>query len=212
MWRSAISGDYFVTGLADSRRPSNILLIFHRNRVKERAMKKALKACLRSPPLRWPLLGLGKLSSWASRAFSLVLASYYFPRAYDLVCHWSVRVKYPERVAMGRDVVIGPHAIIGAHGRIVFGDRVRISEGVVIETAGLDFSGKPPYPHISRPIELGEGVWIGTKAIILGGVKIGAGAIIGAGAVVTRDVPERAVYAGFRQPRATDVREDRPGA
>lgn len=46
------------------------------------------------------------------------------------------------------------------------------------------------------PIEIGNDVWIGAKAIIKGGVKIGNGAIIGAGAVVTKDVPSFAIMGG----------------
>lgn len=47
-----------------------------------------------------------------------------------------------------------------------------------------------------RPIEIGKNVWIGSNAVILPGVHIGDGAVIGAGAVVTRDVPAEAVAAG----------------
>jgi acetyltransferase-like isoleucine patch superfamily enzyme len=55
----------------------------------------------------------------------------------------------------------------------------------------------------SRPIVIGRNVWIGTHAVILPGVTIGDGAIIGAGAVVTRDVAPRAVVVGVpAAPRA----------
>ncbi len=51
--------------------------------------------------------------------------------------------------------------------------------------------------HISKgPIVVGNDVWIGTRAIILSGVKIGDGAIIGAGAVVTKDVQPYEIVAG----------------
>ena len=46
------------------------------------------------------------------------------------------------------------------------------------------------------PIHIGKQVWIGANATILPGVTVGDGAVIAAGAVVTRDVPERAVVAG----------------
>lgn len=48
-----------------------------------------------------------------------------------------------------------------------------------------------------KPIEIGHDVWIGTNAIILDGVKIGTGAIIGAGAVVTKDVEPYAIVGGI---------------
>lgn len=48
----------------------------------------------------------------------------------------------------------------------------------------------------SRPVTIGNDVWIGQNAIILGGLNIGNGAVIGAGAVVTKDVPDYAVVGG----------------
>ena len=50
---------------------------------------------------------------------------------------------------------------------------------------------------LSKPINIGKHVWIGTRAIILKGVNIGDGAVIAAGAVVTKDVPERTIVAGI---------------
>ncbi len=47
-----------------------------------------------------------------------------------------------------------------------------------------------------KPIDIGSGVWVGGGAIILGGVRIGSRAVIGAGSVVTRDVPETVFAAG----------------
>jgi maltose O-acetyltransferase len=112
------------------------------------------------------------------------------------VCHWSAEIKHPENLVLGRQVVIGVHTTLGAHSTIILGDHVRISKDVVIETAGLDFTGEPPYPHVSAPITIGEGAWIGTRSIVLGGVTIGARAIVAAGSVVTKDVPPGAVVAG----------------
>lgn len=51
-------------------------------------------------------------------------------------------------------------------------------------------------PDTHKQTEVGNDVWIGTKAIILNGIKIGDGAMIGAGAVVTKDVPPFAVIVG----------------
>ena len=46
------------------------------------------------------------------------------------------------------------------------------------------------------PVRIGDRVWIGTRAVVLKGVTIGDGAVVAAGAVVTRDVPAGAVVAG----------------
>lgn len=73
---------------------------------------------------------------------------------------------------------------------------MRLSKGACLETAGLDFSGPLPYPHMHRPITIEDGVWIGVHAIILGGVTVGAGSVIGAGAVVSKDVPPNSIVTG----------------
>jgi len=66
----------------------------------------------------------------------------------------------------------------------------------VIESAGLDLNKPTPYPHISKPIVIEDGVWIASNAIILGGVTIGANSIIGAGAVVSKSVPANSIMVG----------------
>jgi maltose O-acetyltransferase len=112
------------------------------------------------------------------------------------VCHWSSEIKSPENLFLGNYVVIGPNVTIGAEANVVLEDYVRVSKGVVIESGSLDISGTPPYFHTSKPISIGEGVWLCTNAIILGGVTIGAGAVVSAGAVVTKDVTENSIVAG----------------
>lgn len=52
------------------------------------------------------------------------------------------------------------------------------------------------YHHVASPTEIGNDVWIGREAIVMEGVRIGTGAVIGARAVVTRDVPPYAVVVG----------------
>ena len=105
------------------------------------------------------------------------------------VCAWNSELKYPDNITLGRKVVIGTNVSIGAHAPVTIGDHTRISRHVIIETAGLDFSThQPPYKHISNDITIGKGVWIGARAMILGGVTIGDYAVIAAGAVVTKSV------------------------
>jgi acetyltransferase-like isoleucine patch superfamily enzyme len=109
----------------------------------------------------------------------------------------SVEIKFPERIEFGEGVAIGPKCTIGAHAPITFGRMVRLSKGVTLETAGLDFSsGIAPYKHVSRPIAIGDGVWIGARAIVLGGVTLGEFSVVGAGSVVTKDVPAYSVVVG----------------
>ncbi len=114
----------------------------------------------------------------------------------DAYVYWDCTVKYPERIQFGHGLRVGTKCVLGGMGGIVFGDHVRISQGAMIETGGLDFSKPMPYPHIAKPIQIGNGVWIGANAIILSGVSIGDFAIVGAGAVISKDVPSRAIAVG----------------
>ncbi len=158
--------------------------------------KEAVRRLLAAPPMRWISTTVLDLHRIGSRLVSAARTAALFPHAEGLVCHHSVEVKYPGRISFGRDVIIGPECTLGAANNIIFGNHVRLSKRVLVETAGLDFSGAPPYPHIAKPIVLGDGVWVGAGTIILGGVTIGAGSIIGAGAVVAKDVAPMMIVTG----------------
>jgi acetyltransferase-like isoleucine patch superfamily enzyme len=95
-------------------------------------------------------------------------------------------------------------AVFATNGRVVIGDFALIAHEVVIADTHW------PTPCLCQPvaeqprasrqpvrsIEIGANVWIGTQAIILGNVRIGEGAIIGAGTLVTQDVPPFTLCAG----------------
>jgi acetyltransferase-like isoleucine patch superfamily enzyme len=139
----------------------------------------------------WMLSKIGWV--WGHLRFAAIMKG----RGAGSVCHWTAELKYPENLTLGKRVIIGPDVTIGCKAPVVLGDHVRLSRGAVIETAGLDVSGgRLPYSHTAKPISIGEGAWIGARAMVLGGVNIGNGAVVGAGAVVTRDVPPRAVVGG----------------
>ena len=113
------------------------------------------------------------------------------------MCHWNADLKNPENIHLGDYVVIGNNVVIGAASEVTLEDHVRISRDVMIETAGLDFVGKTaPFKHVSQPIKIEQGAWIGARSLILGGVTIGKNAIIAAGSVVTKDVEAGKVAAG----------------
>jgi acetyltransferase-like isoleucine patch superfamily enzyme len=78
---------------------------------------------------------------------------------------------------------------------IKIGHGVAIADNVIIRDS--DNHSILSHSHMqSKPIVIGDHIWIGTNAIILKGVTIGDGAIIAAGAVVTKDVPAKALAAG----------------
>ena len=105
----------------------------------------------------------------------------------------------------GRGIRIGDHSSIGEKsnlsGTITIGNDVMMGEEVMMITRNHEFSrtdipmdqqGFKP----EKPITIGNDVWIGARVIVLPGVKISNGAIIGAGAIVTKDIPEYAIVGG----------------
>jgi acetyltransferase-like isoleucine patch superfamily enzyme len=85
-------------------------------------------------------------------------------------------------------------------GCITIGSNVGIGPNVVMRTASHRFKDRDKLiqsqGHEYGDIRIGDDVWIGANAVILGGVEIGSGAVIAAGAVVTKDVPAYAVVMG----------------
>lgn len=84
-----------------------------------------------------------------------------------------------------------------AKGGVTLGDNVILSVGAKILTSSLKIEdGIIQKRHIHKPVKLGDRVWIGSGAIICPGVTIGENTIIGAGSVVTRDIPGNCIAAG----------------
>lgn len=154
---------------------------------------------LRAAPVRFLVhtimtLGFRLRWMWGRVRFGALVRD----RGLACVCAHDVDLKYPQNMHLGDRVIIGSNVSLGAHSPITLGDNVRISRDVIIETAGLDFStDRPPYKHVSKPIHIENGVWIGARAIILGGVTLGENAVIAAGSVVSRSVEPGQVVAGI---------------
>ena len=81
-------------------------------------------------------------------------------------------------------------------GGIYIGDGTLIGHNVVLATLNHAKSPSERSSMIPAPIHIGKDVWIGSNATVLPGVTIGDGAIIAAGAVVTKNVPERTIVGG----------------
>jgi galactoside O-acetyltransferase len=94
----------------------------------------------------------------------------------------------------------GVHINASIGGAIVIGQWCIIGPNVVMRTAGHNYGDTRQFirqqGHKAANIRIDDDVWIGANAVILGGVHIGQGAVVGAGAVVTKDVPPLAIAAG----------------
>jgi acetyltransferase-like isoleucine patch superfamily enzyme len=105
-----------------------------------------------------------------------------------------------DRLHIGRDTdpndtvfnTMSGHIYIGDY--TIFGHHCQVLTGTHPTDAFLN--DRRQHPMEGRDIRIGRGVWIGSGAIILGGVKIASHSVIAAGAVVRNDCPEAAIYAG----------------
>lgn len=99
-------------------------------------------------------------------------------------------------ISLGKNVFINAGCKFQDQGGIEIGDNVLIGHNVVIASINHDFSPANRQSMYAKKVKIGSDVWIGSNSTILPGVCIGDGAIIGAGSVVTRDVPSCALVAG----------------
>lgn len=109
------------------------------------------------------------------------------------------RVSQPQNITIGDYVSIGPDVIFQAHAPIVIDEYTLIAAGVVIVTAN-HFLGKREYEMRhgeQRPVHIGRNCWLGAGAIVLPGVTIGDGTVVGAGSIVTKDLPAEMICMGI---------------
>lgn len=102
---------------------------------------------------------------------------------------------YPAGVEIGKGTAIGQNAFLDGRDKLKIGDHVDIASDVMIYNCEHDIESED-FHAVCAPVEIGAYVFIGPRAIILPGVKIGKGAIIAAGAVVTKDVAEFTIVGG----------------
>ena len=104
-------------------------------------------------------------------------------------------------IRLGPRTTIGSNSVIVSMAGVDLGEAVLVAGGVYISAGAYQFADrtKPVMDqavYSKGPIKIGDHTWIGTGAVILDGITVGRGAIIGAGAVVTKDVPDYAIAAG----------------
>ena len=109
--------------------------------------------------------------------------------------HTGARFYDPKNIIIGNDTIVGEGAVLDGREKLTIGDHVAVATEVMIYNSehlieDEDFIAK------DEPVTIEDYCFIGPRAIILPGVKIGRGAIVAAGAVVTKDVPPFAVVGG----------------
>ncbi len=101
--------------------------------------------------------------------------------------HMGARFYNPLNITLGEDTIIGENAVLDGRAKLTIGDHVDIATGVMIYNSQHDIESND-FHAISEQVVIDDYVFIGPRAIILPGIKIGKGAVVAAGAVVTKDV------------------------
>lgn len=115
-----------------------------------------------------------------------------------VVIYGGSEIRSPERITIGEGSIIGDEAKLDARNGIIIGKYVNLSTGVWIWTEQHEINS--PYFDLSlkenKCVVIGNRAWVGSRVTVLPGVHIGEGAVICAGAIVTKDCEPYGVYAG----------------
>jgi acetyltransferase-like isoleucine patch superfamily enzyme len=107
---------------------------------------------------------------------------------------------YGGEIEIGNGVFIGPGTTLYGHGGITIGDRSLIAMNCCILSSEHTVPSRTKFirdmPDKRLSTRLGTDVWLGASVVVLGGVSIGNGCVVGAGAVVTKDLPDYSISLG----------------
>lgn len=119
--------------------------------------------------------------------------------AVDSVIYYGAEIREHSRLTIGRGSIVGDRALLDARNGIVIGDNVNMSSDINIYTEQHDH--RDPYFRCNSGghfgVKIDDRAWIGPRVTILHSVHIGEGAVVAAGAVVTKDVPSYTIVGGI---------------
>jgi acetyltransferase-like isoleucine patch superfamily enzyme len=128
---------------------------------------------------------------------------------WDSTIHVGANFFNPSNISIGHDTIIGDHCFLDGRAPLKIGNHVGIASQVLIYNDEHDINS-PDYGNSFGPVEIGDYVFIGPRAIILPNIKIDKGAVVAAGAVVTKDIPEFEIWGGVPAKKISDRKIDKP--
>jgi putative colanic acid biosynthesis acetyltransferase WcaF len=152
------------------------------------ALKRALWSAVQSTLYRRSFHTANRWRAWLLRLFGAKVAP-------GCTIRRTSSVYYPWLFEMGAVSALGDHVVIYNLGRIALGSRVVISQEAYL-CAGTHDYRLASMPLLTPPITVNDDAWICARAFICPGVTIGQGAIVGAAAVASHDVPDWTIVAG----------------
>jgi maltose O-acetyltransferase len=139
--------------------------------------------------LRW----VGNIPFHTCRKFFYRLAGVRIGKGSTI--HMWARFFQPKNIKIGEDTIIGDHVFLDGRAKLTIGSHVDMASQVLIYNSEHDIEAKD-FSAKEEMVEIGDYAFVGPRVVILPGVKVGKGAIIAAGAVVTKDVPDFAIVGG----------------
>lgn len=109
--------------------------------------------------------------------------------------HMGAKFFFPPGISIGQDSIIGFAAFLDGRDKLIIGNHVDIASEVMIYNSEHDINSEF-FTATTAPVEIGDYVFVGPRAIIMPGVKIGRGAVVAGGAVVTKNVDEFTIVGG----------------
>ncbi len=106
-----------------------------------------------------------------------------------------VNIKYPWKLEIGNHVWIGEKVWIDNLDQVTISDNVCVSQGALLLCGNHNYK-KPTFDLIVKPIVLEEGVWIGAKSTVCGGVVCKSHSVLAVGSVTAKDLEVYAIYQG----------------
>lgn len=114
---------------------------------------------------------------------------------FDSTIHMWANFFNPGNITIGRNTIIGDHCFLDGRAPLTIGDHVDIASQVLIYNDEHDINSKD-FGNSFGSVKIDDYAFVGPRAIILPGVTIGRGAVVAAGAVVTKNIPDFEVWGG----------------
>lgn len=146
---------------------------------------------------------VGKLQAWSLRCMGAHCPSDQIWLGPD------VRFDWPQHLVLGARVTLNRGTRITCHDQVIIGDDFLAAPGLIINAGTHDLATLQP---ACAPVVIGAGVWCGSRVTICAGVTIGEGSVLGAGAVVVRDLPPNHVSVGIPARPVRDISSLRRGS
>lgn len=114
----------------------------------------------------------------------------------DVILRNGVQIVVPQNVRLGHHVAVGYNSILHGNGGIILEDFTLLGDNCILATSSHPVEALHFHNTWEQPITIKQNAWLGANVIVLPGVTIGENSVIGAGAVVVKDIPPNSVAVG----------------